>query len=66
LERREGGQKVKGGQLLPVRGPEWMGIRHHEQDIGLPSKMGVPYFLLESWISFLQVKVSMTMKEKLR
>jgi hypothetical protein len=34
----EGGYKVKGGQLLLGKGPEWMGIRHHEQDIGLLSK----------------------------
>jgi hypothetical protein len=29
------------GQLLPGMGPEWIGIRHHEQDIGLPSKLGI-------------------------
>ncbi len=52
--------------MLPVRGPEWMGICHHDQDIGLPSKKGIPYFLLELWISFVQVKVSRTMKEKQR
>jgi hypothetical protein len=44
-ERGEGGKKVMGGQLLPGKGPEWMGIRHHEQDIGLPSKRGFLYFL---------------------
>ncbi len=32
--------KVKGGQLIPGKGPEWMGIRHHEQDVGLTSKWG--------------------------
>jgi hypothetical protein len=37
-ERGEGGLKVKGGQLLAGKGPEWMGICHHEQNIGLPSK----------------------------
>jgi hypothetical protein len=30
--------KVWGGQFIPGKGPEWMGIRHHEQDIGLLSK----------------------------
>jgi hypothetical protein len=25
-------------QLVSSKGPEWMGIRYHEQDIGLPSK----------------------------
>jgi hypothetical protein len=29
------------GQLLPVKGPEWMGIGHYEQDISLPSKLGL-------------------------
>ncbi len=28
------------GQLLPERGPGWMGIRHHEQETGTPSKQG--------------------------
>jgi hypothetical protein len=32
-----GDWKVRGGQLIPGKGPEWMGIRHHEQDSGLPS-----------------------------
>ncbi len=35
-----GGWKVRGGQLIPSKGPEWMGIHHHEQDIGLPCKWG--------------------------
>jgi hypothetical protein len=34
------GLESKGGQLPPGKGPEEMGIRHHEQDIGLPSKLG--------------------------
>jgi hypothetical protein len=38
-----GDWKVRGGQLIPGKGPEWMGIRHHEQDIGLPSKWGFPF-----------------------
>jgi hypothetical protein len=38
-----GGLKVKGVQLLPGKGPQWMGIRHHEQNIGLASKWGFPY-----------------------
>jgi hypothetical protein len=28
------------GQLLPGKGPEWMGIRYHEQETGPPSKLG--------------------------
>jgi hypothetical protein len=28
------------GQLLPSKGPEGMGIRHHEQETGPPSKLG--------------------------
>jgi hypothetical protein len=42
----EGGENHRAGQLLPGKGPEWMGIRHHEQDIGLPSKLG---FFLSSF-----------------
>jgi hypothetical protein len=34
------GQKPRVGQLLPDRGPGWMGIRHHEQEAGTPSKWG--------------------------
>ncbi len=29
-ERGERGKSQRVGQLLPGRGPEWMGIRHHE------------------------------------
>ncbi len=39
-----GDWKVRGGQLIPGKRPGWMGIRHHEQDIGLPSKWGFPFF----------------------
>jgi hypothetical protein len=35
-----GDWKVRRGQVIPGKGPEWMGIRHHEQNIGLPSKWG--------------------------
>jgi hypothetical protein len=28
------------GQLLPGKGPGWMGILHHEEDTGPPSKSG--------------------------
>jgi hypothetical protein len=35
-----GDWKVRGGHLIPGKGPEWMGILHNEQDIGLPSKWG--------------------------
>ncbi len=38
-----GDWKVRGGQFIPGKGPEWMGIHHHEQDIGLPSKWGFPF-----------------------
>jgi hypothetical protein len=47
-ERGEGGRNQGVGQLLPGKGPEWMGICHHEQNTGLPSKLGFPFlfFLL--------------------
>jgi hypothetical protein len=40
-----GDWKVRGGQLIPRKGPEWMGIHHHEQDIviDIPSKWGFFY-----------------------
>jgi hypothetical protein len=34
---------LRGEQLMPGKGPEWMGIRHHEQDTGLSSKWGFPF-----------------------
>ncbi len=40
LEGVKGDWKVRGGQLIPGKGPEWMGIRHYEQDTGLLSKWG--------------------------
>jgi hypothetical protein len=33
--------------MLAGKGPEWMVICHHEQDIGLPSKLGIFYFFLQ-------------------
>ncbi len=39
-ERGERGKSQRVGQILPDRGPEWMGIRHHEQETGPPSKLG--------------------------
>jgi hypothetical protein len=33
--------KRKGGWLLASKGPEWMGIRHQEQDTGPPPKFGI-------------------------
>jgi hypothetical protein len=36
-----------GEQLIPDKGPKWMGIRHHEQEVGLPSKWGVFFYLLK-------------------
>jgi hypothetical protein len=38
-ERGERGKSQRVGQLLPDRGPEWMGIRHHEQETGPLSKL---------------------------
>ncbi len=37
-ERGERGKSQRAGQLLPDRGPEWMGICHHEQETGPPIK----------------------------
>jgi hypothetical protein len=34
------------GQLLPGKRPEWMGIHHHEQDTGPPSKSG--FFIISA------------------
>jgi hypothetical protein len=41
-ERGERGKSQRVGQLRPDRGPEWMGmgIHHHEQETGPPSKTG--------------------------
>ncbi len=38
--RGERGKSQWVGQLLPGKGPEWMGIRHHELETSLPSKSG--------------------------
>jgi hypothetical protein len=38
--RGEGRLENKGRAVDTRQGPEWMGICHHEQDIGLPSKWG--------------------------
>jgi hypothetical protein len=43
--RGEEGKNQRVGQLLTGKGPEWIGIRHHEQDIGRPSKSGMLLFL---------------------
>jgi hypothetical protein len=32
--------KVRGGQLIPGKRPEWMGIHRYEEDISLSSKWG--------------------------
>ncbi len=45
MERGEEGKNQRMGQLLTGKGPEWMGIRHREQDIGPPSKSGISLFL---------------------
>jgi hypothetical protein len=39
-ERGERGKSQRVGQLLPDRGPERMGIRHHEQETGLQVSRG--------------------------
>ena len=39
-ERGERNKSQRVGQLLPDRGPEWMGISHHEQEAGSPSQQG--------------------------
>ncbi len=39
-EKGERGKSQRVGQLLPDRGLEWMGICHHEQETGPPSKLG--------------------------
>ncbi len=44
-ERGERGKSQRVGQLLPDRGPEWMGIRHHEQETSPPSKSGLVIIL---------------------
>ncbi len=43
-ERGGRGKSQRVGQLLPGKGPEWMGIRHHGQDTGPPSKSGSLYY----------------------
>ncbi len=39
-ERGERGKSQRVRQLLPDRIPGWMGISHHEQEAGTPSKLG--------------------------
>jgi hypothetical protein len=39
-KRGEKGESQGVGPLLPDWGPGWMGIRHHEQEAGPPSKWG--------------------------
>jgi hypothetical protein len=36
-----GGLESKGRAADTRQGPEWMGIHHHEQNVGLLSKWGV-------------------------
>jgi hypothetical protein len=53
LRGREGGEVGKNQrvwQLLTGEGPEWMGIHHHEQDTGPPSKLRILLFLQEVWL----------------
>ncbi len=47
----ERGKSQRVGQLLPSRGPEWMGIRHHEQETGPPSKSGFFIFFARGLIN---------------
>jgi hypothetical protein len=44
-ERGERGKSQSEGQLLPDRGLEWMGIRHHEHEIGPTISWGSLTFL---------------------
>jgi hypothetical protein len=37
----ERGEDQRVGQLPTDKGPEWMGFRCHEQNIGHPSKLGI-------------------------
>jgi hypothetical protein len=55
--RGEGGKNQRVGQLLTDKGPEWMGIRHHEQDIGPPSKQGSSLFLQGVQLTFVVHRV---------
>jgi hypothetical protein len=48
VKKRGKSQRV--GQLPPERGPEWMGIRHHEQETGPPSKSGFFVFFARGLI----------------
>ncbi len=43
------GQKPKVGQLLPDREPGLMGVHHHEQEAGPPSKLGFSYCFLKGF-----------------
>ncbi len=45
-ERGERGKSQGVGQLLPDKGPGWMGIRYHEQEAGPPSKLSGATFLM--------------------
>jgi asparagine synthetase B (glutamine-hydrolysing) len=50
-ERSERDKSQRVGQLLPERGPDWMGIRHHEQETGPPSKLGFLIFFARGSIT---------------
>ncbi len=43
-ERGEGGQNQGVGQLLPGKGPEWMGTRHMSKTPDLQVSWGFPSF----------------------
>jgi hypothetical protein len=45
-ERGERGKSQGVGQLLPDKGPGWMGIRYHEQEAGPPSKLSGAIFFM--------------------
>jgi hypothetical protein len=56
-ERGKGvkGAKAMGGQLLPDKGPGWMGIHHPEQEAGSPSKWGFLYCFCKGAINCLYI-----------
>ncbi len=48
-ERGKMGEAYRVGQLLPDWEPGWMGIRHHEQENGPPSKGGILYYFCKGF-----------------
>jgi hypothetical protein len=57
--------KVREGQLIPSKGPEWMGIHHHGQDISLPSKWGLLYLSMQGVIQVTKQLIKCFVKIKI-